>query len=63
MATVAYVAEKGFYLASFGEALGSMKAQCPSVEECQRSEVELCGRLGKYHHRSRAMGMEYGDRV
>jgi hypothetical protein len=40
-----------------GEALGPVKAQCPSVGECQGSQMGVGGWVGKHPHRSR------GDRI
>jgi hypothetical protein len=36
-----------------GEALGPVKAQCPSVGGCQGGEVGVGGWLGEHPHRSR----------
>ena len=36
-----------------GEVIGPVKAQCPSVRECQGGEAEVWGR-GEHPHRSRA---------
>jgi hypothetical protein len=37
-----------------GEALGAVKAQCPSVQECQGREPGVGGLVGGEHsHRSR----------
>ena len=47
MALAAYVAEDGPCGASMGgEALGPVKAPCPSVGECQGQEAGVCGRAG-----------------
>ena len=35
------------------EALGHVKAQCPSVEECQGREVGVGGWVEEHPHRSR----------
>jgi hypothetical protein len=40
-----------------GEALGPMKAQCPSVGECQDGEVGVGRWVGEHPHRSRGWGM------
>jgi hypothetical protein len=49
-------------LASIGgeEALGPVKAPCPSVVECQSGEMRVGGWEGQYPHRSRRR--EYGKR-
>jgi len=36
-----------------GEALGPVKAQCPSVEECQGGEVGRSGWVRECPHRNR----------
>jgi hypothetical protein len=36
-----------------GEALGPVKARCPSVRECQGGEVGVGGWVGEHPHRSR----------
>jgi hypothetical protein len=36
-----------------GEAVGSVKAPCPSVLECQSGEMGVGGWEGQYPHRSR----------
>ena len=36
-----------------GEILGSVRAQCPSVGECQGREAELVGWVGEHPHKSR----------
>ena len=38
-----------------GEALGLVKAQCPSVGECQDREAGVGGWVKQYPHRSREM--------
>jgi hypothetical protein len=38
------------------EALGSVKAQCPSVGECQGGEVGVGGWVGEHPHRNRGRG-------
>jgi len=35
------------------EVLGPRKARCPSVGECQDSEVDVGGWVGEHPHRSR----------
>jgi hypothetical protein len=39
-----------------GEAFGPVKAQCPSVGECQDKEVEVGWWVGEHCHRSRGRG-------
>jgi hypothetical protein len=39
-----------------GEALGSLKAQRPSVGECEGGEVGMCGCMGEFPLRSRGRG-------
>jgi hypothetical protein len=41
-----------------GEALGPVKALCPSVEECQGGEVEVGGKVGEHPHKGRETGWE-----
>jgi hypothetical protein len=43
-----------------GEALGPVKAPCPSVGECQVGEAGLGTRVEEHPHRSRGMGDEIG---
>jgi hypothetical protein len=43
------------------ETLGTVKAQCPSVEECQGREVEVGGWVGKHSHRSNGRGNGIGE--
>ena len=38
------------------DALGSVKAQCPSVGECEGREVRVGGWLGVHPHRSSRKG-------
>jgi hypothetical protein len=42
-----------------GEALGPVKAQCPSVGECQGREVGVDGWVGEHPHRSRGGDREF----
>ena len=42
-----------------GEALGSVKALCPTVGECQGRKVEMSGWVVEHPHRSRGRGMGY----
>jgi hypothetical protein len=42
------------------EVLGSLKAQCPSVGECQGNEARVGGWVGEHPHRSRGMEEEIG---
>jgi hypothetical protein len=44
-----------------GEALGTVKAQCPSVEECQVREAVVGRWVGDYPHRSRGSRFGIGD--
>jgi hypothetical protein len=45
-----------------GEALGPVKAQCPSVGECQGGEVEVGGRVGNTHIEAGGRGnLERGE--
>jgi hypothetical protein len=39
-----------------GEALGAVKARCPSVGECEGWEAVVDGWVGKHPHRSRGRG-------
>ena len=39
-----------------GEALGPVKAQCPSVGECQDREAGVGGWVREHPHRSRGRG-------
>jgi hypothetical protein len=41
-----------------GEALNPVKAQCPSVGECQGGEVGVGGWVREHPHRSRGDGIE-----
>jgi hypothetical protein len=43
-----------------GETLGPVKAQCPSVGECQGREVGVGRWVREYPHRSRGRGEEIG---
>ena len=43
MVPAAYVAEDGFVMHQWKEALVSVKAGCPSVGECQFGEVGMSG--------------------
>jgi hypothetical protein len=45
-----------YLIAIVGEALGPLKARCPSVGECHGSEVRVDGSLGEHPHRSRGLG-------
>jgi hypothetical protein len=48
MTQVIYVAEHGFVRTSMGgEALGSVKALCPSVGECQGQEAGVGGLVSR----------------
>jgi hypothetical protein len=48
MALATYVAEKCPCRASMGgEALGPVKARCPSVGECQDKEAGVCGLMSR----------------
>jgi hypothetical protein len=50
------------YLVSMeGEALGSVEAPCPSVRECQGSEVRVGGWVREHPHRNREGGRHGGD--
>jgi hypothetical protein len=42
------------------EALGSVKAQCPSIRECQGGEVEVGGSVGEHPHRKWGRGVGWG---
>jgi hypothetical protein len=44
-----------------GKALGPVKAQCPSVGECQSGEVGVGGWVGEHPHRSRGRGYGLGS--
>ena len=49
------------YLASMeGEVLGTVKAQCPSIEECQDTEEGVGSWMEEHHYRGR--GKEDGIR-
>ena len=39
-----------------GEALGPVKAQCPSVGECQGRKTGMDGGVGEHPHRGIGMG-------
>ena len=53
MALATYVAEKCPCRASMGgEALGPVKARCPSVGECQGQEAGGGGWVGEHPHRN-----------
>jgi hypothetical protein len=43
-----------------GEVLGPVKAQCPSVGECQGREAGVGRWEGEHHHRSREGGLNGG---
>ena len=43
-----------------GAALGSVKAQCPSVGEFEGGEVGVRGWVGENHYRSRVKGIGQG---
>ena len=43
-----------------GEALGPVKAQCPSVGECQGMEAGMGGWVTEHPHRSRGRDNEIG---
>jgi hypothetical protein len=43
-----------------GETLGPVKAQCPSVGECQSREAGMDGWLGEHSHRTTGRGRGYG---
>jgi hypothetical protein len=39
-----------------GEALGSVKARCPSARKCKGGEPEVGGWVGAHPHKSRRKG-------
>ena len=39
------------------EALGPVKARCPSLGECQGGEVRVGGWMGEHAHRSKGRGL------
>ena len=43
-----------------GETLGPVKAQCPSVGECQSREAGMGGWVGEHSHRTTGRGRGYG---